>query len=46
MDAISMLLPMLAGQPKIKNAIEQMFGQPSDHVMGAFSKFMEDVKKG
>jgi hypothetical protein len=46
MDAVSMLLPMLAGQPKIKNAIEQMFGQPSDHVMGAFSKFMEDVKRG
>lgn len=46
MDAISMLLPMLASQPKIKTAIEQLFNQPSDHVVGALTKFMDDIKKG
>lgn len=46
MDAISMLLPMLSSQPQVKNAIEQIFKQPSDHVIGAFTKFMDDVKKG
>ena len=46
MDVLNMILPMIASQPKIKNAIEQIFNQPSDHVINAVSKFMDDVKKG
>ena len=46
MDILSMVLPMIAGQPKIKSVIEQIFHQPSDHVIGTFNKFLEDVSKG
>jgi hypothetical protein len=28
----SAVISMLLGQPKVKASIEQMFGQPADHV--------------
>jgi hypothetical protein len=42
----SAVISMLLGQPKVKASIEQIFGQPADHVAGCFGRFMENVKKG
>ena len=40
------ILSMLAGQPKFKAIVEQMFNQPVDHVTGCFGAFLESVRKG
>lgn len=46
MDILSVVLPMLTSQPKVKQTIEQIFNQPADHVLSSFDKFMKDVNKG
>lgn len=42
----NVLFSMLQGQPKFKAIVEQIFGQPIDHVAGCISGFMENVKRG
>lgn len=46
MDILGMVLPMLAQQPKVKKAIEGIFNQPSEHVITAVNKFMQEVNNG
>lgn len=41
-----MIIPMLMNQPKLKNSVEQMFGQPIEHVADCFRICMDNIKKG
>lgn len=46
MDAVGMLLPMLANHPKVKTALESLFHQPSDYVIERITKFIQEVNNG
>lgn len=46
MDALSLIMPMLVGNPKVKTTLESVFGQPADYVLDNFNKFLGDVSKG
>ena len=43
---LNMVLSLLKGQPKFKTAIEQVSGQPIDHVVQCAAVFLDNIKRG
>lgn len=43
---LQILIQYLQSQPKVKTAVEQLFGQPMEHIAGCVGSFMDNVKKG
>ena len=43
---IQMVLGVLQNQPKFKSAVEHLFGQPADHVVGCISSCFDNIQKG
>ena len=41
-----MILQLIQGQPKFKSAVENIFGQPVEHVVNCIGGFMDNVQKG
>lgn len=43
---INMLLGVLQNQPKFKSVVENLFGQPADHVVNCISGCFDSIRKG